>query len=116
MKCFRPYGTQTKKNFKVIHKSVFDIKRKNYDVVLALSIFHHFLRTKELFNKMTEFLTELKMKIMFFEPHETGHGFKNSYIEFSESEFVNYILENSCLNHYKYLGRGERGRSVYLLS
>lgn len=104
------------KKFKVLSKSVFDIKTKKYDIVLALSIFHHFLRTKKLYNKMTKFLGELDMKIMFFEPHETGHGFKHAYIDYSEIEFVNYILENSCLNNYKFLGRGERGRTLYLLS
>jgi 2-polyprenyl-3-methyl-5-hydroxy-6-metoxy-1,4-benzoquinol methylase len=104
------------KKFKVLSKSVFDIKTKKYDIVLALSIFHHFLRTKKLYNKMTKFLDELDMKIMFFEPHETGHGFKHAYIDYSEIEFVNYILENSCLNNYKFLGRGERGRALYLLS
>lgn len=104
-----------KKNFEVIQKSVFDIDRKQYDVVLALSIFHHFLRTMELFNKMTKFLTELEIKYMFFEPPETGHCFKNSYVEFSEIEFVNYILEHSCLNSKELLDRGERGRPLYLL-
>ncbi len=104
------------KKFKVLSKSVFDIKTKKYDIVLSLSIFHHFLRTKKLYNKMTKFLGELDLKIMFFEPHETGYGYKHAYIDYSEIEFVNYILENSCLNNYKFLGRGERGRSLYLLS
>ena len=104
------------RKFKTLPQSVFDIKTKKYDIVLAFSIFHHFLRTKDLYHKMTKFLGELDMKIMFFEPHETGHGFENAYIDYSEIEFVNYVLENSCLNKYKFLGRGERGRSLYLLS
>jgi len=104
------------KKFEIIQRSVFDIKRKKYDIVLALSIFHHFLRSKVLYDKLTRLLGELDMKVMFFEPHETGHGFKDAYIDYSEIEFVNYIIENSCLNRYKLLGKGERGRNMYLLT
>jgi len=104
------------KRFEIIPRSVFDIKRKRYDIVLALSVFHHFLRSEVLYNKLTRLLGELDMKVMFFEPHETGHGFPGAYIDYSETEFVDYILQNSCLSKYKLLGRTERGRNLYLLS
>jgi hypothetical protein len=104
------------KRFEIIPQSVFDLKRKKYDIVLALSIFHHFLRSKALYNKLTKLLGELDMKIMFFEPHETGHGFPGAYIDYSETEFIGYIIENSCLSKHKLLGRTERGRNLYLLS
>ena len=104
------------KKFEVIPRSIFDIKRKKYDIVLALSIFHHFLRSKALYDKLTKLLGELDMKIMFFEPHESGHGFKDAYIDYSEIEFIHYIFESSCLNKHKLLGRTERGRNLYLLS
>lgn len=104
------------KRFEIIPRSVFDIKRKKYDIVLALSIFHHFLRSEVLYNKLTKLLGELDMKVMFFEPHETSHGFPGAYIDYSETEFVDYILQNSCLSKYELLGRTERGRNLYLLS
>ena len=103
------------KKFVVVPRSIYDIDQKKYDIVLAFSIFHHFLKTKNLFDKMTSLLGSLDMKMMFFEPHESGHGFKNSYKTFNEIEFVNYIIENSCLTKYRFLGRGERGRPLYVL-
>jgi hypothetical protein len=30
-------------------------------------------------------------------------------------EFVNYILNNSCLTHYKLIGEAEDGRKLYKL-
>ncbi len=104
------------KKFEIMRGSVFDIKRKKYDIVLALSIFHHFLRSKALYDKFTKLLGELDMKFMFFEPHQTGHGFPGAYIDYNEDEFVSFVIENSCLNKHKLLGRTERGRNLYLLS
>jgi hypothetical protein len=108
-------GIENKK-FEIIASSVFDIKRKQYDVVLALSIFHHFLRSKVLYGKLTKLLGELDMKVMYFEPHEIGRGFPGAYIDYNETEFVDYILRHSCLSKYQLLGRNERGRNLYLLS
>ena len=113
LKKLKKYGD---KKFQVIPRSIFDIKGQEYDIVLALSIFHHFLRSKESYNKLTRFLHDLNMKVMFFEPHQTGHGFKDAYIDYSEDDFVNYIINNSCLNDYKLLGRTTRGRNLYRLS
>lgn len=104
------------KKFEIIPRSVFDIERKTYDIVLALSIFHHFLRSKTLYDKLTKLLGDLDMKVMFFEPHQTGCGFKDAYIDYSEIEFIHYILENSCLNRYALLGRTDVGRNLYLLT
>jgi len=104
------------KRFEIIPRSVFDVKRKKYDIVLALSIFHHFLRSEVLYHKLTRLLGELDMKVMFFEPHAAGHGFTGAYIDYSETEFVDYISQNSCLSKYKLLGRTERGRNLYVLS
>ncbi len=104
------------REFKVIQGSVFQISRKEYDIVLALSIFHHFLRSSVLYAKLTRFLGELDTKYMYFEPHETGHGFPGAYVDYSETEFIDYILQNSRLKSYKLLGKTDRGRNLYLLS
>ena len=104
------------KRFEIIPRSVFDIKRKKYDIVLALSIFHHFLRSEVLYNKLTRLLGELDMKVMYFEPHQAGRWYADAYVDYSETEFVDYILQNSCLSKYKLLGITERGRNLYVLS
>ena len=101
----------------IIPKSIFEIETKKYDIVLALSIFHHFLKSKNTYNKLTKFLGELDIKIMFFEPHKFNEPqMKNAYINYNEPDFINYVLENSCLNKYKLLGKLQNGRSLYFLS
>ena len=103
------------KKFKIVANSVFDIKRKQYDVVLALSIFHHFLHSKILHDKLVKLLGELDMKMLFFEPHNVGQAFKDIYINYEDEKFVDFVIKHSCLNQYKVLGKTERGRNMYLL-
>lgn len=105
------------RRFEIIPKSIFEIERKRYDVVLALSIFHHFLKSKQDYDKLSRFLSELDTKIMFFEPHQfNSPQMENAYINYNENDFINYILGNSSLNKYRLLGRLKDGRSLYLLS
>jgi len=104
------------KKFEIIDDSVFNIKRKQYDIVLALSIFHHFLRSEALRDKLAELLGELDMKIMFFEPHNVGQVFKNIHINYEDEKFVDFVIKNSCLKQHKFLGVTERGRNMYLLT
>jgi len=105
------------KEFTIIAKSIFEIEGKRYDVVLALNIFHHFLKNKQNYDKLTRFLIDLDTKIMFFEPHQPNEPqMQNAYINYNETDFINYILVNSCLNKYTLLGKLQDGRNVYLLS
>ena len=106
-----------RRRFDIIAKSVFDIEKVSYDIVLALSIFHHFLKNEDDYHKLTEFLGKLDTRFMFFEPHKFNEQqMRNAYINYNEIEFVEYILSNSCLNTYTFLGRlKEDGRGIYLL-
>lgn len=105
------------KKFTIIPKSIFEIEGKRYDIVLALNVFHHFLKNKQDYDKLTRFLTDLDTKIMFFEPHQPNEPqMQNAYINYNETDFINYILVNSCLNKYMPLGKLQDGRNVYLLS
>ena len=104
------------KKFNVINSSMFNIEKLDYDIVLALSIFHNLLTSKDNFNKLTTFLGEINTKAMFFEPHAPNELPKGSIISFSEQEFVDYVIKYSCLSHSKLLGRNNRGRNMYLLT
>ncbi len=104
------------KSFQIVAGSVFELDAPRYDIVLALSIFHHFLREPALFELLKAFLRRLDVGAMFFEPHETGKGFAGAHVDFSEQEFVDFVLEHSGLTHSEFLGRCRRGRPLYLLS
>jgi len=107
------------KNFKILNQSIFQIKRRNFDIVLALNIFHHFLREKNLYLKLIEFLSQLQVNYMFFQPHDPKEKImQNAYVNFNNQQFVEFILKNSCLNKSEVLSENieDTGRPIYLLS
>ncbi len=107
------------KKFKIINKSIFDFKdSKEFDVVIALNIFHHFLREKKLYFKLIKFLKTLKMKVMFFQPHDPNEDImQNAYTNYGNRQFVDFIIRFSCLNKFMLLNENVDGknRPIYKL-
>lgn len=101
------------KKFKIINKSIFDLKdSKEFDVVVALNIFHHFLREKKLYFKLIEFLKNLKVKVMFFQPHDPNEEvMHNAYINYNNRNFVDFIIKFSSLNKSLLLNEKVDGRN-----
>lgn len=89
-----------------------------FDVVFALSIFHHFLRDKETFSRLNDFLRRLKVDYMIFEPNITGESIVSKYeINLGGEDYVKHVIEYSCLNSYRKIGvEPETSRPIYLLS
>ena len=108
------------KKFKIINKSIFDLKdSKEFDVVIALNIFHHFLREKKLYFKLIEFLKNLKVKVLFFQPHDPNEEIMhNAYINYNNRHFVDFIIKFSSLNKSLLLNEkvDNRNRPIYKLT
>lgn len=108
------------KHFKVICRSIFDYKRNQelvFDVVLALSVFHHFLKSKETYLNLIKLLKRLKAKELVFEPHLSQElQAKPFYKNYTPEQFVNFIIENSCFKKAKLLGYSEGSRPIYKLT
>lgn len=110
MKKLRTSKDQT---FKVFDKNLFSLQEYNFDVVLALNIFHHFLKKETSFNYLTQLLKKLNMKEMYFQAHQTEeYQMKEAYVNFNYKEFVDYIINNSCLNQAIEIGE-EKGRKLF---
>ena len=105
------------RRFKIVRGSIFDYHEKAYfDIVLALNIFHHFLKTEETYYQLIKLLKRLNMRVMFFQPPlPDDPRFKGSYHIFECNEFVEFILDNSCLNEAVRIGHTQDGRPVYRL-
>ena len=110
------------KNFMVIAEDLFSavktepLRGRKFDVVLALSIFHHFLKTKETFDKFAKWLGELNADMMILEPHCADEPqMIGAYRNFHEQQFVEFILERSVLKHSEIIHRCEDGRPIYRL-
>jgi len=105
----------TGKRFHAVPENIFlfSQRMRDFDVVLALSILHWFIRDKDTFAQLQQFLGRLAVREMFFQPHAVEHTqMQESYRNFSPEEFVGFIIENSCLNHYVLIGE-EGGRKIY---
>jgi len=104
-------------NYKIIPGSIFKYRKNkelNFDIILALNIFHHFLKTKQSYLNLKNLLKRLNPEVMFFEPHLTEQfKGKNTYRNYEQKEFIEFILKNSSLNKVKFLGEMEDGRSLY---
>jgi len=116
LKKFKKFNDQ---KFKIIDKSIFeyDLKGKKFTVVLALNVFHNYLQTEYTFNKLLQFLKDLNAEELFLQyPTKETPIIKNAYRQYAGNKFAEFIIENSNLNDYDFLGRPEKGDNpVYKL-
>lgn len=111
-------------HFRVYEASVFDchvVSAMKFDVVLALNVFHHFIKDSLQHRKLVDLLSHLRMDAMYFQAHVPTEGqMVNAYRNYEPDEFVRFILANSCLSKACVLGEdvGSEGvsRPVFLLT
>ena len=105
------------RKFKIITESVFvnpEIRNIRFNIVLALNVFHHFLKTHEDFDKLVDLLKNLQMDELFFEPHlPNDPQMQDAYKNYSPDEFVKLITSNSKLKTAVLLSVMEDGRPLY---
>ena len=105
------------RTFSIISTSILDqppILELRFDVVLALNILHHFLKTESDHAKLVRLLRKLRFKEMYFEPHLPQEDqMAGAYRNYTPEEFVVFILENTGLQRSAIIGRDSDGRSIY---
>ena len=112
----------TGRHFKIVQGDILDQNIAaeigyNFDVVLFLNILHHFLKEKELFEKMTLWLNRLNSSVIFFEPHlPTEPQMQGAYCNFNNEEFLTYIMNNTKKLESKPLHTTQDGRTIYMLT
>jgi SAM-dependent methyltransferase len=108
------------KKFEVINKSIFElefIKNVKFDVIFALNIFHHFLKTKTNYLRLKDLLKNLETDEMFFESHlHHEDQMKDAYVNYTETEFIDFILSHTSLNKSELIYTAKNGRKVFKLS
>lgn len=108
-----------KDKFEIIQSSIFDIKKDkiaSFDIVLAINIFHHFLKNKKEYRQLQEFLADLDCRELFFESHNPGEDqMKNSLKNYSADEFVKFIKEHTGLRQHRFIKEFPGGRKLYKL-
>lgn len=110
------------KNFKIVTGDVLDPALTNvigqrFDIVLFLNILHHFLKVEKAFEEMTRWLNKLEVRTIFFEPHlSTEKQMKNAYLNFSNTEFLDYIMKNTGKTNSEPIHKSFDGRTLYMLT
>jgi hypothetical protein len=107
------------REFAILPESILDMGEKGplkYDVVLALAIFHHFLKAERSFQKLKTLLANLDANEMFFEPHlHSDPQMAGAFVNFTPELFVQFILDHSRFDKFKVVGQCENGRPLYKL-
>ncbi len=105
------------RKFKIIAGSIFDWSECGeiyFDVVLALNVFHHALKTKENYERLVLLLQNLRMGELFFETADVNDPqMIRAYKNYSQPEFVDFITSVSMLKHAELIGRVSDGRTLY---
>jgi SAM-dependent methyltransferase len=88
----------------------------NFDIVLALNIFHHFVKTKEGAGRVKVLMSRLKARQMFFEPHlQKECQMKGAYLNPAPAEFAELVKEWGGFRSVAPIYTAEDGRTVFLL-
>ena len=109
----------TGSRFRVWHGCIFDFPdAEQQDAALALSIFHHFIKTEELHEQLISFLGRLNIELMIFEPHlhDPPAQMKGAFRNYPPQEFAEFVAEHARLSNIEHLGVAPDGRSLYRLS
>lgn len=88
-------------SFDVVSDDIFNYvgSGKQFDTVLALAIFHHFLKTRPLHDALANMLRNLEMEELFLLTHSQGETqMQGAHANYSPAEFAQFIVDNSCLD------------------
>ncbi len=106
-----------KKKFETVSGTILDYyPERDINIVLALNIFHHFLKTKDDYEKLIKLLSRLKCEMIFFQPHLASEPqMKNAYKNMDEENYLKFIKEHTGLNNSTQLGNDADGRALYVI-
>lgn len=91
--------------FSIVVGDVLDLQDLNYDVVLAMAIFHHFLKTKKKFERFVAFLQRMEARTMFFEAHDPKEGqMREAYRNMEPDEFAAFVAKHLRLKNVEHIG------------
>lgn len=93
--------------FRIYEGSIFDFGNGGvleYDVVLALFIFHHFMKTRELHDKLVGLLGRIRCRQMFLGVPDPGEPqMEGAYRNPGAAEFAEFVMTHSGMGRYEVL-------------
>ncbi len=106
------------RRFRTFIGSIFDFhERKEFDLLLALNVFHHFLKTREDHDALMHLLRRLNIEHLYLETHHPDEPqMAGAYRNYPPDEYVRFVLEHAGLMAARFIGETDAGRRLYLLS
>jgi 2-polyprenyl-3-methyl-5-hydroxy-6-metoxy-1,4-benzoquinol methylase len=99
-------------NYKIIEESFFDVEF-DFDIIVAFNIFHHFLKTENLYNKLRIYLNSIKFKELFIQVHSTDESqMESAFLNLTPEEFIDFVKTETNKNKIEYLYE-LNGRKIY---
>ena len=92
---------------------------KTFDIILALNIFHHYVKTKNDLERLENWLRELsgRFRVMFFESHNPiEKQMTNAYRNYTGDEFAAFILAHVGLSTANCIYVTGDNRKLYKIS
>ena len=88
----------------------------DFDIVLALNIFHHFLKREGTYGELKNLLLRINSRELFFETHNPKEKqMRGAYRNYAPAEFARFVLDHSCFTGSELLQEMETGRKLYRL-
>jgi hypothetical protein len=100
----------------ILGRGMAEVCSREYDLVLAFAIFHHFLKRKQTYQGLKRLLSRLRMERMILQTHNPEESqMHGAYKNFGPENFADHILEMSCLTKRQLMGKSPEGRHIFLL-
>lgn len=111
--------TAADERIEVWEGDIFEFDRVgDYDAVIALNIFHHFLRTEASFIRFKELLGRLPKGLLLLQTHNPGtvdHS-QDFFADMNVQEFLQFIIDHSAYERSELIFVEEDGRPIYALT
>jgi hypothetical protein len=101
---------------RVLNSNIFDlIDLSTFNVVLALNILHHFLRTEPSFVALKSLLRRIPHCHMFVQTHnpDTVDNIDDYFAPMTVYEFLDFILDNTVFTSFREIYRESDGRPIF---
>ena len=97
-------------------ESILDHPGGEFDVVFALYIFHHLVKTKERHDALIALLRRLEIGSMVFGSHQHDQSaMQTAYRNFTPGEWIEFLLEYTPLVRARRIGVEAGRREIHLL-
>jgi hypothetical protein len=108
----------TNSRFTIWRGSVFRFPDvEDFEVILALNIFHHFLKQRESHQELQNLLGRMRAEVIIFEAHkhDPPAQMAGAYRNYPPEEFVEFVSGGAGLSNFEELGAAPDGRRLFKL-